>query len=151
DLGERWCFVDARGGYHGLGRNRIEDIFRTADAFVDIGTHGAWIEEAVESKVRVLVEGEPGFTQMKMEMRIASGEALPTYDHYYSNGANIGTSKSNAPTADKPWRPVFNPVVIDLFDMQPAPAEGAFTTVMNWQSHNALEFHGEVYGQKDVE
>src|SRR5215831_16788137 len=33
DLDERWCFVDARGEYHGLGRKAIENIFRTADAF----------------------------------------------------------------------------------------------------------------------
>jgi hypothetical protein len=59
DLGNRWCFVDANGRYFGLSRKRIEDVFRTADLFVDVGTHGPWLPDATAG-VRVLLEGEPG-------------------------------------------------------------------------------------------
>src|SRR5688572_27783620 len=39
-LGDRWCYVDAGGRYHGLGRARVKDVLREADVFVDMGTHG---------------------------------------------------------------------------------------------------------------
>src|SRR4051794_11135725 len=54
-LAEHWCYVDEAGTYHGTDRSAIEDVFRTADLFVDMGTHGAWLEEAAGSSLRVLV------------------------------------------------------------------------------------------------
>jgi hypothetical protein len=151
-LGESWCFVDARGRYHGLPRERVEALFRSADLFVDIGSHGTWLGEAAAARLRVLVDGEPGFTQMKWEGRLAAGGALPEYDAYDTNGANVGTERSTAPTAGRNWRPLYNPVVVGLFDGRPPPpADAPFTTVMNWQAHRPIEFRGRTYGQKDVE
>lgn len=147
----RWCFVDAAGGYHGLARGEIEAVFRSTDLFVDMGTHGSWLPEAATAKLRVLVEAEPGFTQMKMAHRLATGEALDEYDRHYSIGQNIGTSASTAPGAGRSWHPVFNPVVPDLFETTPAPADAPFTTVMNWRAHDTMRFDGRDFGQKDVE
>jgi hypothetical protein len=150
-LAERWCYVDAHECYHGISRQRAAEIFRTADLFVDIGTHGTWLAEAAQAKLRILVDGEPGSTQMKWEKKLADGGALPTYDNYFTNGANVGTGRSTAPTAGRAWQPLFNPVVVDLFDSPPAPQGAPFTTVMNWQAHTPTQFNGTTYGQKDVE
>ena len=150
-LQERWCFVDATDSYHGLTRREVAEVFHSADLFVDIGTHGAWLEEAAASGLRVLVDGEPGYTQMKMENRRIVGQEPPVYDYYYTNGANIGTNRSSAPNADRAWRAIFNPVVVDLFENGSPSPDSAFTTVMNWRSHAAIEFDGKVYGQKDME
>ncbi len=150
-LEDRWTFVDARERYYGLSRERIESIFRSADLFLDIGSHGLWMEEAAPAGLRVLVDGEPGYTQIHMEHRLARGGELPEYDGYFTNGANIGTPASTAPTAGREWRCVFNPVVVDLFDVRPSGADAPFTTVMNWQSHDPVLYQGVVYGQKDVE
>jgi len=149
-LGDRWCFVDIQRNYSGLSREEIEDVLRTADLFVDMGTHGAWLEEATGG-VRVLLDGEPGFTQMKMENRLAQGEVLPLYDYYYTAGQNIGTERSSAPTGGRAWRHLWHPVVVPEVSDSPASAGGPFTTVMNWQSHGTIEFGGQTFGQKDVE
>jgi hypothetical protein len=150
-LEERWCFVDIAGQYHGLSPERIEAVFKSADLFVDMGTHGAWLDEAASAQLRVLVDGEPGYTQMKMEKTLSAGQSLPVYDYYYTVGQNIGTDKSTAPTAGLPWRKVFYPVVMSLIPCQLADAAAPFTTVMSWQAHAPIEFNGTVYGQKDVE
>jgi hypothetical protein len=151
DLHERWCFVDAADGYHGVSRARIESVFDSADAFVDMGTHGAWLGQAQRSGVRVLIDGEPGMTQMKMQNRLDASETLPEYDFYYTTGRNIGTTCSTAPAAGREWRPIFHPVVVDLFPAEP-PADGTpFTTVMNWQSYERVDYRGASFGHKDVE
>lgn len=150
-LERRWCFVDAAGNYHGLSRLEIEELLRSADLFIDMGTHGSWLPEAAEAGLRVLVEAEPGYTQIKMAHRLAAGEALDEYDRYYSIGQNIGTSAATAPAAGKAWRTVFNPVVPDLFPTTPAPADGPFTTIMNWRAHDTVCFGDRAFGQKDVE
>jgi hypothetical protein len=148
---DRWCYVDADRQYYGLGPADIKDVFRSTDLFIDMGTHGSWLLEAAPATLRVLVEAEPGFTQMKMARRLAAGEVLPEYDAYYSIGQNIGTGASTGPLAGRRWRPVLNPVVPELFATTPAPAGGPFTTVMNWRAHETITFQGRVFGQKDVE
>ena len=88
-LSERVCYVDSDGSYHGVGRSGIEDAFNTADLFLDLGTHGAWLGEAERSGLTtVLVDGEPGYTQIRMEILLAEGKMPPSYDRYFSNGAN---------------------------------------------------------------
>lgn len=151
DLEDRWCFVDYEGTYYGCPPKEIRERFRDADLFLDIGTHGSWLGEAAESGLRVLVDGEPGYNQMKMELRAEHGVIDPPYDWYYSNGANVGTPASSSPTAGKEWRAIFNPVVVDLFTCPAGTPANPFTTVMNWQAHDPLTYRGIVYGQKNVE
>jgi hypothetical protein len=151
NLHTKWCFVDFEGQYYGLSKKEIEGVLRSADLFLDIGSHGAWLEEAAGSGMRVLVDGEPAHNQMKMEKSLAMGRELPCYDFYYTNGAHIGTERSTAPTAGRAWRPVYNPVVTDLFSVQTLPPDASFTTVMNWQAHAPIEFQGKSYGMKDME
>jgi hypothetical protein len=99
----------------------------------------------------VLIDGEPGYTQIKMAKRSAAGNELPAYDDYYSVGWNVGTERSSAPTAGRRWRHIFHPVAVDLFADQPIDDEATFTTIMNWQAHEPIEFNGATYGQKDAE
>ena len=151
DMQDQWCFVDAQENYHGLSRAHVEAVFKSADVFIDMGTHGAWLPEAAATSLRVLIDGEPGFTQIKMEKQLAAGEEPPSYDFYYTVGSNIGTAKTTAPAARKEWRSVFHPVVTDMFLAATANPNAAFTTVMNWQSHQPIDFNGTRYGQKDIE
>jgi hypothetical protein len=150
-LEDRLCFVDYHGTAHGISAARLDELFRTADVFIDGGTHGSWLGEAEACGRTVLIDGEPGFTQMKWAALSDAGQSLPHYDHHYSNGLLLGSEECSAPTAGRVWRPVVNPVAVDLFTM-PAADEGApFTTVMNWQSHSEIEYDGRRYGQKDIE
>jgi hypothetical protein len=151
DLGDRWCFVDARGRYHGMSRRRVEKVFSSADLFVDTETHGTWLEDASHSRLRVLVEGDPAYTQIKWHNCLEAGEGLLDYDYYYTVGRNIGTGRSMVPTAGKPWRPIFHPVHVDLFPARPVDTGAPFTTVMSWQVFDPIEFDGVTYGQKDIE
>jgi hypothetical protein len=149
-LGDKWCFVDLAGTYYGYSKERVEEVFRTADLFVDYGAHGSWLEEAQHSRRKILIEGEPGYTQMQM-LNSAKAPSVQEYDSYYSIGRNIGTSRSSAPSAGIAWLPTFHPVVLDLFKTDLTGVGGPWTTVMNWQSHAPLAFDGRTFGQKDIE
>lgn len=148
-LGDRWCFVDAAGRYHGMFRGDIESVFRTADIFIDMGTHGSWLDEAEGTALRVLIDGEPGYNQIKMEQ--GSLDPAHRYDRYYTNGLNVGTTASESPAAGRSWGHIVHPVVSELFTAGPAPRTSPFTTVMNWQSHEQIRHEGISYGQKDLE
>jgi hypothetical protein len=149
-LGDRWCYLDASGRYHGLPRDRAEEVLRSTDVFIDMGVHGSVVREAA-SGVSVLLDGEPGRTQMRMEQTRARGDAIFEYDFYFTTGWNVGTAASTAPTGGRSWRHIFHPVSVAHFDASAARSDAPFTTVMNWQSHPPLSYGGRTYGQKDVE
>ena len=150
-LQEKWCFVERSGKYHGISRKDIEEIFRTADVFIDMGTHGSWAEEASLANLNILIDGEPGFTQIKMANAIEEGTVLPHYDHYFTTGKNIDTEFSTSPTANVKWRYLYHPVNVDLFPVVESPETAPYTTVMNWQSHKPIRYNGTTFGQKDIE
>ena len=149
--GERWHLVDRAGRTHGAAPERIAAAFDGADLFIDMGGDSSWLEDAARCGARVLVDCEPGFTQMKLVSRLEAGETLPHYDAYYTPGRNIGTERSSVPTAGLAWRPLVDPVVPELFRVEPADPGAAFTTVMSWQSMRPRVYQGRTYGNKDVE
>lgn len=150
-LAGRWSYLDVEGRFHGADRSVIEEVCRTADVFVDMGTHGAWLEALDQGGTTVLLDGEPGFNQIRMERDRSEAVPLPEYDRYFTVGMNIGTPCSRAPTAGRTWGHLLHPVVPELFEPTPIRPGAAFTTVMNWQSHAPIAFEGVEYGQKDVE
>lgn len=151
ELQSRWCYVDADNCYHGMSKEKVESIFKSADLFIEMGSHEAWLVESAEAKMRVLVDGDPGFSQIWMEQRLADGEDLPEYDFYYTVGQNIGTENSTAPTARKKWSWIFHPVIVDLFPFRFINLDAPFTTVMNWQSYQPVTYQGKTYGHKNME
>lgn len=154
-LQDRWCYLDAAGQYHGMSGERAREILSSADLFVDMttdffcGAESTWMAEAARCGRRIIIDGEAGYFQMKLENALAGGETFVEYDRYYTVGLNIGSCA--APTAGLEWHPIVDPVVLDVFPVAPPPPEAPFTTVMSWQAHHPIEFGGKVYGQKDVE
>ena len=150
-LGRRWCFVDVADTWHGAERASVERAFREAELFVDMGTHGSWLEQAAWARQRVLLDGEPGFTQVRRSQSAAGLSSLvEDYDRWFTVGRNIGTPVCPVPTAGIEWEHIWHPVVPDLFRATAPSADAPFTTVMNWQSHDPIELDGITYGHKDM-
>ena len=150
-LAGRWCYVAADGTYHGLTRDEVERVCAGANLFIDRGAHHTWDDETSAVPVRVLLDPDPGHRQVTMERARQRGADDTPYDAYYTYGHNIGTPRSPAPTAGRPWRHVFHPVDTLLYRRQRMPDGGAFTTVMNWRSLPSAVLDGRRYGMKDVE
>jgi hypothetical protein len=151
EMGDRWCFVDEADSYHGVSRARMQDVLATADIFIDMGTHGDFHDQLTGRTRRILIDGLPAFTQVKMEMRDASDPA-DEYDAYYTNGMNMGTASCSSPTAGKNWRHILHPVATDMFEVTAPPRGAPYTTVMNWNtSERPLVHEGVTYGHKNLE
>jgi hypothetical protein len=146
-MGKNWCYIDVSGNYFGMSNAKLRQIFQSSSLFIDMGVHGSLAEEAKSPELRVLIDGEPAYTQMKME----NGTIYPDYDVYFTNGMNIGLKSSSAPTAGIKWRHIYHPVVVDLYEPLYTSSNKHFSTIMNWQSHKSIEYKGVAYGQKDIE
>jgi hypothetical protein len=150
-LADRLCYVDEEGVYHGVTRSHIEDVFRTADLFIEMGTHDAWLNEAASASKRVLFDGDPGFSQIWMAQKLEAGESLPHYDAYFTVGSTVASKKSLAPDAGVKWNHIYHPVATSLFEVVPSDRESPYTTVMNWESYSVVEYEGTTYGHKNIE
>jgi hypothetical protein len=151
DLGGCWHFADLAGRCYGMTREEARLAFASADVFLDVGGDGSWFDEAADAGLRVLVDCEPGFTQMRMESRSEEGTPPLDYDHFYSTGLNVGSESAALPRVGKTWRTLLDPVVPDLFPVEPARPDAPFTTVMSWQSMRPRVYRGRTYGNKDLE
>lgn len=150
-LGDRWSYIDESGHCHGVDRETLDAALRDADLFIDMGTHGTLEAESRAATRRILVDGEPAFTQFRLASRLKQGGSLPDYDAFFTVGLNIGGPDCTVPTCGVEWYPLLFPVVTRLFPLTEAPSDGPFTTVMSWHAHTPLEFEGRVYGNKDIE
>jgi hypothetical protein len=97
------------------------------------------------------VDGEPGYTQIKLHNQRLVGKAIPAFDLYFTNGLSIGMPGNPIPTMDIEWLPLFHPVDTSLFIPLPSESTSPYTTIMNWQSHQQISYKGHSYGQKDIE
>lgn len=150
-LDGRWCFVDQDGVSHGMQADEVRSVFRDADVLLDHGTHGAWLEDAAQGgAATILLDGEPGTTQIKFAAARASGGDVPRYDSYVTVGCNVPLPDFAVPAAGVTWRHAFHPVVVDLLDPTPPPSPGRYTTVLNWRSRQPIVWEGVPYGMKDA-
>jgi hypothetical protein len=147
----RWCFVDAGGSYFGMSRDAVEEAFRTADLFIDMGSHEAWLEEASWARSRILIDGDPGFSQIFMEMRSAAGKPPPAYDFYFTVGRNLCGALGKEPRAGVFWNHIYHPISTSAVTFSPGSDSNPFSTVMNWQSYAEAIYQGKTYGHKNIE
>jgi len=150
-FGERWCFVDAGGTYHGASRRQVEDAFRGTDVFVDHMWDCEWREECRWASHRAWIDGEPGMSQVRILARANEGRTAMAYDSYHSVGLNVGADGCPVPTVGHTWHPIVAPVVPALFSADPPPPGAPFTTVMAWQAHDDFTYDGVTYGSKYLE
>ena len=128
--------------YHGLSREEFLRAFRRCDLFIDRGDHRVWRKKSARVPVRVLIDPDPGYRQIKLFNDAAKGSRPPAYDAYYTYGARIADGSSPAPSAGLAWRHLFHPVDTQRLEPSPPAPDAPFTTVMNWRSHKPVRFAG---------
>lgn len=150
-LEERWCFVDAAGSAHGQAHSVLIEACDRADLFIDMGTHGTLRAESARATRRILVDGEPGSTQMRMANARTGNELGGEYDAYVTVGLNVGAGSCSVPTAGVTWLPSVYPVVPSIFAFTQPPSGASYTTIMSWSAHDQITYGGRTYGAKDLE
>ena len=150
-LADQWCFIDAAGLAHGQPYDSLLEVFDRADLFIDMGTFGSLAAESARATRRILVDGEPGGTQMRMANAYTRGERAGDYDAYVTVGLNIGAASCSVPTAGVAWKPSVYPVVPAIFPVIPPPPDAPYTTIMSWSAHDETTYEGRTYGAKDLE
>jgi hypothetical protein len=98
--------------------------------------------------VRILVDTDPGFTQIRHLADPAARARASQHTTFFSFGENIGRPECTVPADGFPWIATRQPIVMDAW----APATGhidrPLSTVMQWDSYRPEVHNGMRYGMK---
>ena len=149
-LGGRWAYFDEPSNqWSGPLSAVIDSVLSTCDVMIDLSGVNPlrpWMERV---PVRVLVDTDPGFTQLR---NIREGARRADYHHtaFFTFGELIGQPQCRIPDDGLPWQPTRQPVVLHAWRVTPPPARRRFTTIMMWDSYEPIAYEGHTYGMKSA-
>jgi len=120
----------------GLPLKRIRQLYREADAILNIcGTQELNDDLLVSDRI-LYIESDPGVEQIKIDKGEKSTiDYLRRHRALFTFGENIGTKSFPVPTHGFKWLPTRQPVVTDLWKTsRRLPGTAAFTSVANWST-----------------
>jgi hypothetical protein len=148
-LGECWAYYDAHTQtWLGPCAGRALELCRTADVCLNVSGVNPLREWLLDIPVRVLIDTDPAFTQIRHLSDAAAMEAALRHNAFFSFGENIGTAGCSIPDDGLGWQATRQPVVLDAWPATPGPRDGSFSTIMQWESYPERQYGGRVYGMK---
>jgi len=133
----------------GLPLSRIQELYREADAILNVCGSQEFNEDLLQSDRLLYVESDPGVEQIKVDKGEASTlDYLQKHRALFTFGESIGAPEFPVPLHGLRWLPTRQPVVTDLWHTaEPPPAGAVFTSVANWNTSGKkdIEWRGEKY------
>jgi hypothetical protein len=146
DFVERWAYWDAQAQcWHGLGRARVAELYRSADAIFNLCGATRPRAEHHQGARLCYVETDP----MVEQIRVANGETesiafLGAHDVLFTYGELLGTPSCAIPAERFRWVPTRPPVVLDQW--HPGTPGRFFRSVATWENRGKdVQFRGETY------
>jgi hypothetical protein len=152
---DRWAF---RGNYpdgkcYGMTEQEILQLYKDADAFLNVTGAQEIREEHLHCKRRIYVESDPFVSQVK----VAKGDEamiamLAAHDTHFSFGENLGAPDCAVPSERFHWLPTRQPVAVELWNGR-SSGGSAYTTITTWHNKGkSMEWRGDTwYWTKDRE
>jgi hypothetical protein len=148
-LSGRWAYYDAhRDCWHGPASTKVPELFADADLLLNISGVNTLRPMYQAVPRRVLIDTDPAFMQLKHLTDPEAREEAARHTAFFTFAENFHSPTSTIPDDGFPWTPTRQPIVIDAWRVVPGPRDGAFTTVMQWDSYPAREYNGRLYGMK---
>ena len=149
---ERWAFC-ARylpgEPCHGLTRARLLELYRTADAILNVCGAQELNDDLLQSERLLYVESDPGVEQIRVDKGDpAPIDYLSKHHALFTFGENVGRPECPIPTHQFRWLPTRQPIVTDFWKTATPPPLGAvFSTIANWNTSDLkdIEWRGDKY------
>ncbi|MGA3170181.1 MAG: hypothetical protein ABSE62_04140 [Chthoniobacteraceae bacterium] len=133
----------------GMPLSRVRDLYREADAILNVCGSQEFNEDLLKSGRILYVESDPGVEQIKVDKGdAATVEYLKAHRALFTFGEDVGSEFFPVPLHGFQWLPTRQPVVTDFWHTDAPPRDGAvFTSVANWNTSGKkdIEWRGEKY------
>lgn len=144
----RWVFRgNPDGQCYGMTEAQLLQLYREADAMLNVTASQELREEHLVCPRRIYVESDPFTSQVPF----SQGEPvmvrqLHLHDTHFSFGENLGAPDCDVPVEPFRWLPTRQPVLLDMWD-NPYSANGTgYRTITTWRNKGKnLTHRGETY------
>jgi len=139
DFKDRWAFCARylkKNPTTGLPLKKIRELYREADAILNICGTQEFNDDLLKSDRIIYVESDPGVEQIKIDKGIKSTiDYLCRHHALFTFGENVGTKHFPVPNHGFMWHATRQPIVTDLWKTNHAPKRAAlFTSIANWST-----------------
>src|SRR6266480_5307562 len=139
DFKDRWAFCARylkKNPTTGLPLKTIRQLYRDADAILNICGTVEFTDDLLKSDRIIYVESDPGVEQIKIDKGVRSTiNYLSRHHALFTFGENVGTKRFPVPTHGFKWYATRQPIVTDLWKTHRAPrATAVFTSIANWST-----------------
>ena len=152
DFKDHWAYCARyfkRKATAGLSLNKIRDLYRNADAILNICGTQEFNDDLLKSERIIYVESDPGVEQIKIDNGARpTAEYLRRHHALFTFGENVGTKTFPVPLHGFKWNATRQPIVTDLWKTNRAPKRAAvFTSIANWSTSGLKDivWRGEKY------
>jgi len=133
----------------GLPLKRIRQLYREADAILNVCGTQEFNDDLLVSDRILYIESDPGVEQIKIDKGVRSTmDYLGRHRALFTFGENVGTNSFPVPKHGFKWLPTRQPVVTDLWKTKRSPSGAAvFTSVANWSTSGLkdISWRGQKY------
>jgi hypothetical protein len=133
----------------GLTKQKIVELYREADAILNICGAQEFNDDLLQSNRVLYVESDPGVEQIKVDQGEPSPiEYLSKHLALFTFGENVGNAEFPVPLHQFQWLPTRQPIVADLWKTDAPPSRSALlTSVANWNTDGRkdIEWRGKHY------
>jgi len=133
----------------GLPLKKIRQLYRDADAILNICGAQEFNDDLLISDRILYVESDPGVEQIKIDKGVRSTiNYLRRHRALFTFGENLGKKTFPVPTHGFNWLATRQPVVTDLWKTDRVPPRSAvFTSVANWSTSGLkdISWRGDKY------
>jgi hypothetical protein len=148
-LDREWTYYDAhKNTWHGPAANTATAFVDQADLLINVSGVCPIRPGLEHIPVRVLIDTDPAFTQVRHLTNESDRSRAMQHTAFFSFGESIEAGRSNIPNDGFNWKATRQPIVLEDWTSGRAPADGPFTTVMQWDSYPAVKFNGQRFGMK---
>ena len=139
DFKNRWAFCARylkNNPTAGLPLKKIRQLYRDADAILNICGTQEFNDDLLKSDRIIYVESDPGVEQIKIDQGVKSAiDYLSRHHALFTFGENVGTKKFPVPRHGFKWHATRQPIVTHLWKTNRVPKRAAvFTSIANWST-----------------
>jgi hypothetical protein len=151
DVQQHWSYNDVHAKrWYGQQEAVVKQFCSHADIVLNLSAVNPLREWWHKVPVRVYVDTDPGFTQIRHLQEHDSMVQALEHTHHFTFGENFGKAGCTIPDDGLKWRPTRQPIYLPAWKVQVAPNYSRWTTVMQWDSYKVREYNGEAYGMKST-
>jgi hypothetical protein len=148
---QRWAYYDAHAEqWHGPCAGKVHEFNATAELLLNLSGVNPLRPWLAGIRHRVLVDTDPVFTQIRHLSDPGASERASDHTAFFTFAENIFGEDCSIPDDGLPWRPTRQPIVLGAWPHTAARLQGPYTTVMQWDSYESVEYRGQRFGMKSA-